>query len=57
MLRIWQKRNNRSFEDSEGTIPDLKLFFVKTLLDWLSVIGSHSLFSVHALMDACNLCV
>ena len=37
-------------------IPDLKLFFFKTLLDWLSVIGSHSIFSVFSLMDVCNLC-
>ena len=36
--------------------PDLKLFFFKNLLDWLSVTGSHSIFFGFSLMDACNLC-
>ena len=41
MWCIWQERNNRCFEDSERTIADLKLFFFKTLSDWMSIIGSH----------------
>ena len=57
MWCIWQERNNRSFEDSERTIADLKLFFFKTLSDWMSIIGGHSIFLVYDLMDACNLCI
>ena len=34
---------------SERTIDNLKLFFFKTLLDCMSIIGSHSIFSVHVL--------
>ena len=57
MWCIWRERNNRCFEDFERTIADLKLFFFKTLLDWMSIIGSHSIFLVYYLMDACNLCI
>ena len=35
---------NRSFEDFKRTIPDLKIFCFKTLLDWLVVMGSYSIF-------------
>ena len=45
------------FEDSERSIAELKLLFFKTLLDWISIIGSHSISSVYDLMDACNLCI
>ena len=55
MWCIWQERNNRCFEDSKRTIANLKLFIFKTLSDWMSLIGSHSIFSVYDLMDACNL--
>ena len=57
MWCIWQERNNWCFEDYERTIGDLKLFFFKTLSDWMSIIGSHSNFSVYDLMDVCNLCI
>ena len=57
MWCIWRERNNRRFEDSERTIVDLKLFFFKTLSDWMSIIGNHSISSVYVLMDACNLCI
>ena len=39
MWHIWREQNDQSFEDSERTLPDLKLFFFKTLLDWKSVVG------------------
>ena len=52
MWCIWRERNNWCFEDSKGTIADLKLFFFKTLSDWMSIIGSHSIFWVYDLMDA-----
>ena len=54
---IGRERNNQCFEDSKRTITNLKLFFFKTLLDWMSIIGCHSIFSIYDLMDACNLCI
>ena len=43
MRCICRERNNQI---SKRKIPDLKLFFFKTLLDWLSLVDNHS----------CNLC-
>ena len=57
MRCIWRERNNLCFEGSKRTIADLKLFFFKTLLDWMSIVGSHFIFSVYDLMDTCNLCI
>ena len=57
MWCIWWERNNRCFEDSERTIAGLKLFFFKTLSDWMSIIGSHSISLIYDLMDACSLCI
>ena len=37
MWCIWRERNNRHFEDLERSVADLKLFFLKTLLDWVTV--------------------
>jgi len=39
------------------TMIALKLFFLKTLLDWMSIIGGHSFFQFMILMDACNFCI
>ena len=35
---------------------DLKLIIFRTLPDWMSIIGSHSISSIYDLMDAYNLC-
>ena len=56
MWCIWQERNNRHFEDLERSVSDLKLFFLKTLLDWVVVLGFRSFSSVHGFMDFCTLC-
>ena len=57
MWCIWRERNNWCFADFKRTIANLKLFFFKTLSDWMSIIGSHSISSIYDLMDACNLCI
>ena len=49
---IWMERNNRSFEDTEGTMPDLKLFLFRTLFYWLSALKILSLSSVVDLLDS-----
>ena len=48
--------NSRSFEDTESSMLDLKLFFFRTLLDWLSALRNLSLFSIVDLLDICNFC-
>ena len=35
MWYLWRERNSCCFEDIERSIPDLKPFFFRTLLDWL----------------------
>ena len=35
---LWRERNSRCFEDNERSIPNLKLFFFRTLRDWLAVL-------------------
>ena len=56
MQCIWQEQKNQCFEDSERKIMNLNLLFFKTLLDWMSIVESHSISSIYDLMDACNLC-
>ena len=56
MWCIWRERNNRHFEDLERSVSNLKLFFLKTLLDWVTVLGFHSFSLVHGFMDFCTLC-
>ncbi len=36
---LWRECNSRHFEDSTRTIPELKLFFFHTLLDWVVGLG------------------
>ena len=56
MWCIWQERNNRHFEDLERLVSDLKLFFLKTLLDWVAVLDFCSFSSVHGIMDFYTSC-
>ena len=56
MWCIWRERNNWHFEDLESSVANLKLFFLKTLLDWVTVFGFRSFSSVHGFMDFCSLC-
>ena len=55
MWGIWRERNARNFEDSERSLPGLKLFFFRILLDWMSVVGCYSLCLICDLIDHCNL--
>ena len=56
MWCIWRERNNRHFEDLERLVSDLKLFFLKTLLDWVTMLGFRSFSPIHDFMDFCTLC-
>ena len=53
MWCLWRERNSRCFEDNEKSISDLKLFFFRTLVDWLSPLQNQSFSSF---LDLCNFC-
>ena len=44
----------RCFEDIESSILDLKLFFFRTLLDWLFALQNKSFPSFFDFLDSCN---
>ena len=54
---IWKERDSRCFEDNEHSLPNLKLFFFRTLMDWLSVWRNQSFSSILDLLDLCNFCI
>ena len=54
MWCLWKERNSKCFEDIERSTPDLKLFFFRTLLDWLSVLRNQSFSSLFVFLDSCN---
>ena len=49
--------NCMCFEDNEGSLSNLKLFFFRTLLDWLSVWRNQFLSSIPNLLYLCNFCI
>ena len=54
MWCIWKERNGRCFEDIERSMPDIKLLFFRTLLDWFSVWRYHPFSSILDLLDFYN---
>ena len=54
MWCIWKERNSKCFEDIERSMPDLKLLFFRTLLDWFSVWRNQLFSSILDLLDFCN---
>ena len=54
MWCLWRERNSRCFEDIERSIPDLKLFFFRTLLYWLFSLQKQSFPSFIDFLDSCN---
>ena len=54
MWCLWKERNGRCFEDIKRSVPDLNLFFFRTLLDWLSVLRNQSFSSLLVFLDSCN---
>ena len=55
MWCFWRERNSRCFKDNERSIPDLQLFFFRTLLDWLVAMQNQSFPSFIDFLDSCNL--
>ena len=56
MWCLWRERNSCCFEDIERSIPDLKFFFFRTLLDWLFALHNKSFPSFFVFQDSCNFC-
>ena len=54
---LWRKRNSRCYEDIERSILDLKLFFFRTLVDWLFALQKQSFSSFIDFLDSCNYCI
>ena len=54
MWCLWREKNSECFEDNERSIPDLKLFFFRTLLDCLSALRNKSFSSFLDFLDSCN---
>ena len=57
MWCLWRERNSHCFEDIERSIPDLKLFFFRTLRDWLFALQNKSFPSFFDFLDFCNFCI
>ena len=57
MWFIWDERNSRCFEDSECSMPDLKLLFFRAILDWFSMWRNQPFSSILDLLDLCNFCI
>ena len=55
MWSLWRERNSR-FEDIERSISDLKLFFFRTLLDWLFALQNQSFPYFIDFLYSCNFC-
>ena len=53
MWLLWRERNQRAFEDVERHSADLKLFLIRTLMEWTAAVSSRSFSSVFAFIDGC----
>ena len=51
---LWRERNSRRFEDKERSISDLKLFFIRTLMDWLVALQNQSFLSFLDFLESYN---
>ena len=54
MWCLWRERNMRSFENTELGSLDLKLLFLRTLYDWIPVLGLFSVSSLQDFLVSCN---
>ena len=53
---LWSERNSWCFEDKERSISDFKLFFFRTLMNWLATLQNQSFLSFLDFLDSCNFC-
>jgi hypothetical protein len=55
MWSIWRERNGRSFEDCERSYVEIKLFFLRSLWEWVDGWGSFPCSSLFQLLEHCSL--
>ena len=55
-VSLERERNSRCFKDKERSILDLKLFFFRTLMDWLAALQNQSFLSFLDFLDSCYFC-
>ena len=48
---ISKERNYRTFKGIEQPVVVMELIFLRTLCDWMAIMGGHSLFSLLDLLD------
>jgi hypothetical protein len=53
MWSLWRERNSRIFEDRELSIKDLKLFFFRTLFEWMQATNVSSCDSFQDFLTSC----
>ena len=53
MWLIWRERNQRVFEDIERHTVDMKLIFIRTLMDWMAAGSSQDCPSILSFIDDC----
>ena len=51
-----ERKEQQEFRSTESSMPDLKLFFIRTLLDWLFALWNLSLFFIVDLLYLWNFC-
>ena len=51
-----ERKEQQEFRSTESSMPDLKLFFIRTLLDWLFALWNLSLFFIVDFLELCNFC-
>ena len=51
-----ERKEQQEFRSTESSMPDLKLFFIRTLLDWLFALRNLSLFFIVDLLYLWNFC-
>ena len=55
MWCIWRERNEHSFEDCEWSYVEIKLLFLRSLLDWVAGWGLYSCTSLIQFPELCSL--
>ncbi len=53
MWMIWREQNQRAFEDIERHAVDLKLIFIRTLMEWMAAGSSQVYPSILSFIDDC----
>ena len=56
-VAYWRERYQRAFENMERHTVDLKLSFIRTLMEWMAVLSSQPSPSIFTFIDECSYAV